>query len=114
MARVHDHDDAGKRRSRTQIRFDERLPSRAQRLRCARKAIAGQVDKARGAEIVEVDGLRPAGRLAREGEAPAPEERIDRARLADVGAPREGDLGRSRRRQIGRPAGRREELCLRE
>jgi len=66
------------------------------------------------AELVEIDGLRAARRLAGEGEALAAEKRVDRARLADVRAPGEGQLRRPRSRDIGRPAGRGEKLCLRE
>jgi len=87
----------------------------AQRVRRARVAVAREVDQpGAGAKLVEVDGLRAAGRLAREGEALAPEQGVDRARFADVRAPGEGELGRARRRDIARPAGRGEKLCLRE
>jgi hypothetical protein len=99
MARVHDHDHAGELRTRAQIGVDERLPLRAQRLRHAGIAIARQIDEPRGlAERIEIDRLRAPGGLADEGEALAAEERIDCARLADVGAPGEGDLGRAGRR----------------
>jgi hypothetical protein len=99
MARVHDHDHAGELRARTQIGADERLPLRAQRLRHAGIAIARQIDEARRlAERIEIDRLRAAGRLAGEGQTLAAEECVDRARLADVRAPREGDLGRAGRR----------------
>jgi len=91
----------------------------AQRLRRARVAVAREIDQACRyfvliAELVKVDRLGAAGRLAREGEALAPEQGVDRARFADVRAPGEGELGRARRRDIARPAGRGEKLCLRE
>jgi hypothetical protein len=115
MARVHDHYHAGKRGARAQIGVDQLLPLLALRVRCAREAVTGQVDEARPArQLVEVDGLRTPGRLAGEGEALALEQRIDRARLADVRAAGERQLRRPGRRQIARAASRREKLCLRE
>jgi hypothetical protein len=115
MARVHDHYHAGKRGARAQIGVDQLLPLLALRVRCAREAVAGQVDEARPArQLIEVDGLRTPGRLAGEGEALALEQRIDRARLADVRAAGERQFRRPGRRQIARASGRREKLCLRE
>src|SRR5688572_27506268 len=118
MARVHDHDHTNKCVP-GQIRAGEVLPLLAQRLRRARITVPGQVDEARLlfillAEPVEVDGLRAAWSFAREGEALAAEERVDRARLADVRAPGEGDLWWPGGRQIAGPADRGDKLCLRE
>src|SRR5688572_18524974 len=115
MAGIHHHDDPGERRTRIEIRADERLPLPPYGLRHARKAVTRQVDEARAtAEIVEVDRLRATRRLARECEAFAAEEGVDRARLAYVRAPGECDFGRARRRQFrGVPHGGKE-LCLRE
>src|SRR5690606_25649087 len=90
-------------------------PLGAQRLGNAREAIAGQVDEVRElAQPVEVDGLRTARGLARAGETASPEERIDGARLADVRAAREGDLGQLGRRQVARMTDGAQELRLGE
>src|SRR5690606_41911501 len=62
----------------------------------------------------EVDGLRTARGLARAGETASPEERIDGARLADVRAAREGDLGQLGRRQVARMTDGAQELRLGE
>jgi hypothetical protein len=119
MARVHDYYDAGERRPRLQIRVDERLPLRAQRVGRAREAVARKVDQPRLrpaflSKRIEVDGLRAARGLAGERQTLALDQRVDRARLADVRAPGEGQLGRPRGRNIAWAAGRREKLCLRE
>src|SRR5690606_15594749 len=101
VPRIHYDDDADQRGAAAQIAADELAPLGAQRLGNAREAIAGQVDEVRElAQPVEVDGLRTARGLARAGETASPEERIDGARLADVRAAREGDLGQLGRRQV--------------
>jgi hypothetical protein len=119
MACVHDHHDAREGRSPLQVGVNELFPLVAKGMRGARESVAGQVDQPRFPlvflpERVEIDGLRAAGRLAGKRKALAAEQRVDRARLADVRAAGEGELGRAGRRDIAGPAGRGEKLCLRE
>src|SRR5258708_58490 len=88
---------------------------RTQRLRNPRIAIAGKIREPRFvAELVEIDGLRAPWGLAGPRQAATPGERVNGARLADVRAPGERDFGRTRRRQVGRPADGAQELGLGE
>ena len=65
MARVHEHHDADQARARARYAADQFIPLRAQRLRHARVAISRQIDQRPPlAELIEVDGLRAARRLA--------------------------------------------------
>ena len=57
------------------------------------------------AEIEEVELARATGRVRNAGERRAPGQRVQEARLADVGAPGEGDLGQLERRQHLDPLG---------
>jgi hypothetical protein len=93
MARIHDHHYASETGTVLQIRADQRLPLFPHRLRDARIPVPRQVDEPRGpTEIIEIDGLGAARGLAGAGKPLAPQQRVDRARLANVRAPGEGDL----------------------
>ena len=65
-----------------------------------RVAVARHVDEGEApADVEEVELLGAARRVRGAGQRVAPGERVDEARLADVGAPREGDLHRAHGRQ---------------
>src|SRR5205807_9680413 len=62
-------------------------------------------------QIEEIDQPRAPRRARDAGELPAAGERIEGARLADVAAAAEGELGRARRRASFRPARACDGLC---
>ena len=68
------------------------------------KAVPRQIDQHQpAAEIEEIDLLRASWRMGDAGQSVMAGERVDQARLADIGAPGEGDLRQARRRQgLGR------------
>ena len=90
---------------RKRLAFTSKTPGRTQTINFY---ALGAEDDVR-ARLVDLPGS-----LAGAGKRFATEERIDRARLADVRAPGEGDFGRPGGRQIRGPACRSEELCVRE
>src|SRR5690606_38667306 len=82
---------------------DQRVPVATHFHRDAGIAVAGKVDE-KGIVVhrEEVDELRPAGRLAHEGEPAPARQGVQRARLAGVGAAEEGDLRNGSRGKLPR------------
>src|SRR5438445_273226 len=110
LPRIHHHHDSNEGTARAQVGADEIFPLCAQGLRHARVAVAGEIDQPRRfAELVEVDGLGATRPLAGVGEALPVEQRVDRARLADIRAAGKRHFRRSLRRQVrGAARGRKE------
>lgn len=115
VARIHQRDHANQGFALRQVAADQRLPACAQLLRHLGITVAGQVHQPPpAAQVEEIDHLRAPRRLADERQAPAPSERIDRARLADVRAASERNLRPALGRQVGGFRGGGEETRLLE
>ncbi len=101
VPRIDDQHEPDQRLPRREIAGEELLPVTLQRLRHRRVAVARQVGEQRAAaQAKEVDLLRAARRLAGEREPRPVGERVDRARLAGIGAAGKRDFRRPRRRQL--------------
>src|SRR5204863_9356291 len=108
--RIDEHDDRAQAAPHRQVLGHHLLPAQLRVALDRRITVAGQVREERigcelGAELEEVDVLRPSGRLRGEGETLLLRQHIDRGRLAGVRAPDEGDLGQLGGRQLVQRAG---------
>src|SRR6185312_1161805 len=91
-ARIDDHEQALERTALTQ-RLEQERPGAALGLRRARVPVSRQIDDPRERrELEEVDEPCAPRCLAGPRQPLAPDDRIDGARLAGIGAPREGDF----------------------
>ena len=100
VARIDQQADALERRPAAQEGRGEILPGLLHRPRHLGEAVARQVDQDRAglAEIEEIDLPRVARARRGAGERAPAGQRVDQARLADIGAAGEGDLGQRDRR----------------
>ena len=110
-ARIDQQHDAAKAAPHREVLGHHLLPAQLGAARDRGVAVAGQVGEQRvgrdlRAELEQVDVLRAARRLRGEGEALLLRQRIDRGRLAGIGAADEGDLGQLGRRAAGRAGSR--------
>ena len=94
---VEQPDHAAQRRTGPEVALQPGSPAAAFRLAGAGVPVAGKIDEIEPAvERVDVEqpGLAGCGRYVRQ--AAAPDQRVEEARLADVGAADKGDLGMRR------------------
>src|SRR5579863_4812516 len=99
-ARIDDQEQ-GLQRVALAERIDQRLPGAALGLRSARIAITRKVHQPlRRRELEEVEQPGASRRLAGAGEAMALDDRVDRARLAGVRAPRKRNFSAGIRREL--------------
>ena len=101
MPHIHDHHQAAQLLTIAQVTGDQRLPVYFHVARDFGVTISGEIDEKAAASQAEIiDVLRATGRLADERQAVAVRQRIERARLAGVGAPRKCDFCRGSWRQF--------------
>lgn len=93
-AGVEQQDDAGERRAAAQVIEHQALPVALDGVAGLRVAVARHVDDREAApEIEEVELAGAARRVGGPRERAPAGQRVDDRGLADIGAPREGDLG---------------------
>ena len=114
QARIDHQHHAGQAAPDLEVVGHHLLPAQLGAARDRRVAVARQVGEQRvgrvlRAQLEQVDVLRAARRLRREGEPLLLRQRVDRGRLAGVGAADEGDLGQLGGGQLVELAGGREE-----
>ncbi len=94
VARVDQQADPAQLRPAAQVAARQCAPLRDLGLGGARVAIAWQVDQNQPfAQVEEIELPGAPGRVRDSGQGLAPGQGVDQARLADVGAAGEGDLG---------------------
>ena len=108
---VHQRHAQRQRLARFEIGIDEARPQRGDRFRHARVSVTRKIDEeklgmrfAGTPQLEKVDGLSSSRSVAGLRDLVG-DERIDQARLADVGTSQEGDLRRARRRKLLRIGG---------
>ena len=100
VPRIDQQADAAQRRAGSQISPHQPGPALDRGLRRFGIAVARQVDQHQhAAEVEEIDLPRAARRVRGARQHAAPGQRVDKARLADIGAAGEGDLGQPLGRQ---------------
>ena len=108
MADVHHHHQPAQLLALREPGLDEGLPVRLQFLRHLGVAVAGQVDEVALLELRQLEVHQLLGaprRLRHTGERALPAQRVERAGLAGVGTPGEGDLEAAIGRQLPRLVG---------
>jgi hypothetical protein len=104
VARVDEQEHAFQLAASFEIIADQPRPRLGLRLRGPRIAVARHVDEIERAVLSEREEIklaRPSRGHRDPRETAAPGERVDQARLADIGAAREGYLGAAVFRQVG-------------
>ncbi len=97
---VDQHADAAQHGASLQEGVDQGRPFGDLMLRRLGKAIARQIDQGQAApQIEKIDLLGAARGVGGAGQAIAPGQRVDQARLADIGPSGEGDFRQARHRQ---------------